>query len=156
VQSETFDLALLVRNCVEGYQAAHPGYRIVPNFSEAPVLILGVPDRIAQMLDKLIDNAIQFGSENGLIIVNLRRDAEFIELSVLNDGPSLPDDIADRLFDPMVSSTKDARKTHLGLGLYIVRLVAESHRGTVRAENRRGSRGVEVTVALPVEIRRRG
>ncbi len=156
VQSETFDLALLVRNCVEGYQAAHPGYRIVPNFSEAPVLILGVPDRIAQMLDKLIDNAIQFGSENGLIIVNLRRDAEFIELSVLNDGPSLPDDIADRLFDPMVSSAKDARKTHLGLGLYIVRLVAESHRGTVRAENRRGSRGVEVTVALPVEIRRRG
>ncbi len=154
-QSEVFDLAQLVRNCVEGYQASHPKYRIVANFPDAPILILGVPDRIAQMLDKLIDNAIQFGSENGLIIVNLRRDEEVIDLSVLNDGPTLPDDIVDRLFDPMVSSAKDARKTHLGLGLYIVRLVAESHRGQVRAENRRGSRGVEVTVSLPFETRRR-
>ena len=149
-QSEVFDIAQLVRNCVEGYQASHPSFRIVPNFPASPVWIYGVPDRIAQMLDKLVDNAIQFGAENGLVIVDIRRDGESIELTVANDGPPLPPEIEERLFDPMVSSARDARKSHLGLGLYIVRLVAESHRGSVRAQNRTANRGVEVTVSLPV------
>jgi signal transduction histidine kinase len=112
--------------------------------------IFGVPDRIAQMLDKLIDNAIAFGAQNGLIIVNVRHDGDNLELTVSNDGPTLPAEIADSLFDPMVSSTRDARKTHLGLGLYIVRLVTEFHKGTVAARNRRGGTGVDVVVSLPM------
>ena len=111
--------------------------------------IFGVPDRIAQLLDKLIDNAIAFGAQNGLIIVHLRDVGDNLELTVSNDGPALPSEIADSLFDPMVSSTRDARKTHLGLGLYIVRLVAEFHKGTVAARNRHGGSGVEVVVSLP-------
>ena len=112
--------------------------------------MLGVPDRIAQLLDKLIDNAIAFGAHNGLIVVNVRRVAGEIELTVSNDGPTLPNEIADRLFDPMVSSARDARKTHLGLGLYIARLVVEFHKGTVAARNRRGGAGVELIVTLPM------
>ena len=76
--------------------------------------------------------------------------ADEIELTVSNDGPALPSEIADRLFDPMVSSGRDARQTHLGLGLYIVRLVAEFHKGTVAARNRRGGTGVELVVTLPM------
>ena len=83
-------------------------------------------------------------------MVNIQPSGEAVDLAILNDGPPLPPDIADRLFDPMVSSARDARKTHLGLGLYIVRLVAESHRGVVSAQNRGNDRGVEVTVALPL------
>ncbi len=81
--------------------------------------------------------------------MNLRLVGDDLELIVSNDGPTLPPEIADSLFDPMVSSTRDARETHLGLGLYIVRLVAEFHKGTVAARNRRGGTGVEVVVALP-------
>jgi signal transduction histidine kinase len=113
------------------------------------MIIEGVPDRLAQMLDKLIDNAVQFGAHQGLIVVSLRRNADGIELTVANDGATLPVEIVDRLFDPMVSRARDARKTHLGLGLYIVRLVAEFHNGTVVARNRAGDRGVEVVVSLP-------
>ena len=113
------------------------------------MFIEGAPDRLAQMLDKLIDNAVQFGADQGLIVVSLRKKAEGIELTVANDGTVLPVDIVDRLFDPMVSSARDARKTHLGLGLYIARLVAEFHNGTVVARNRAGDRGVEVVVSLP-------
>jgi signal transduction histidine kinase len=113
------------------------------------MIIEGVPDRLAQMLDKLIDNAVQFGADQGLIVVSLRRNADGIELTVANDGAALPVEIVDRLFDPMVSRARDARKTHLGLGLYIVRLVAEFHNGTVVARNSAGDRGVEVVVSLP-------
>ncbi len=48
----------------------------------------------------------------------------------------------------MVSSAKDAREAHLGLGLYVVRLIAEFHGGTVKAENRQDRSGVVVTVTL--------
>jgi signal transduction histidine kinase len=149
-QLERFDLRSLIQNCVEGYQSANPGYRIVATLAPTSTWIFGVPDRIAQMLDKLIDNAIAFGAQNGLIIVNVRHDGDNLELTVSNDGPTLPAEIADSLFDPMVSSTRDARKTHLGLGLYIVRLVTEFHKGTVAARNRRGGTGVDVVVSLPM------
>ena len=148
-QLERFDFRSLIQNCVEGYQSANPDYRIVATLAPTSAWIFGVPDRIAQLLDKLIDNAIAFGAQNGLIIVHLRDVGDNLELTVSNDGPTLPSEIADSLFDPMVSSTRDARKTHLGLGLYIVRLVAEFHKGTVAARNRHGGIGVEVVVSLP-------
>ena len=144
-----FDLCSLLQNCVDGYQAANPGHRIVATLVPTVASMHGVPDRVAQLLDKLIDNAIAFGTPNGLIVVNLRIVDNDFEIKVSNDGPALPSEIADSLFDPMVSSARDARKTHLGLGLYIVRLVAEFHKGAVSARNRPGGSGVEVLVSLP-------
>ena len=85
-------------------------------------------------------------------MVNLRIIDNEFEIKVSNDGPALPSEIADSLFDPMVSSARDARKTHLGLGLYIVRLVAEFHKGTVSARNRPGGSGVEILVSLPRDL----
>ena len=151
-QLERFDLRLLLQNCVDGYQAANPDHRIVATLLPVSAWMRGVPDRVAQLLDKLIDNAIAFGTPSGLIVVNLRVIDNHFELTVSNDGPALPSEIADSLFDPMVSSARDARKTHLGLGLYIVRLVAEFHRGTVSARNRPGGSGVEVLVSLPRDV----
>ena len=151
-QLERFDLRLLLQNCVDGYQAANPDHRIVATLLPVSAWMRGVPDRVAQLLDKLIDNAIAFGTPSGLIVVNLRVIENHFELTVSNDGPALPSEIADSLFDPMVSSARDARKTHLGLGLYIVRLVAEFHKGTVSARNRPGGSGVEVLVSLPRDV----
>ena len=72
-------------------------------------------------------------------------------LSVENEGPPLPAAMQGRLFDSMVSVRTEhvGSEPHLGLGLYIVRLIAEFHDGNVRAENRADGRGVIVTVTLP-------
>jgi len=73
-----------------------------------------------------------------------------VRLAVANEGPPLPDGMQDQLFDSMVSvrSRSDAAKPHLWLGLYIVRVIAEFHRGAVRAANREDGRGVVVTVTM--------
>jgi dedicated sortase system histidine kinase len=152
-QTERFDLATLVSGCVDGYQSIHKSYRIIYETPSQAVSIDGSPDHIAQMLDKLVDNAVAFGRTDGDVVVRVRREGQAARLSVVNWGSILPADIANRLFEPMVSSSKDARRSHLGLGLYIVRIIAEFHGGTVTASNRKGNDGVEVTVSLPLSPR---
>ena len=152
-QTERFDLATLVSGCVDGYQSIHKNYRIIYEIPTQTVTIDGSPDHIAQMLDKLVDNAVAFGRTGGDVVVSVRREGQTARLSVVNWGSTLPTDIANRLFEPMVSSSKDARRSHLGLGLYIVRIIVEFHGGTVSASNRKSKDGVEVTVSLPLSPR---
>jgi dedicated sortase system histidine kinase len=152
-QTERFDLATLVSGCVDGYQSIHKNCRIIYETPSQAISIDGSPDHIAQMLDKLVDNAVAFGRSGGDVVVKVRREGQTAILSVVNWGSTLPADIANRLFEPMVSSSKDARRSHLGLGLYIARIIAEFHGGTVTASNRKANDGVEVTVSLPLSLR---
>ncbi len=73
-----------------------------------------------------------------------------VRLTVRNTGSRLPDELQDRLFDSLVSVRQQRGDApHLGLGLYIVRLVAEAHSGEVTARNLDSGDGVEFTIALP-------
>ena len=152
-QTESFDLGKLVSGCVDGYQTVHPDYSFVHESPIQAIPIEGSQDHVAQMLDKLVDNAVAFGKIGGDIIVRIQRQGILVQLSVLNSGSKLPTDIANRLFDPMVSSSRDARRSHLGLGLYIVRIIVEFHGGTVSASNREDEDGVEVKVTLPLSLK---
>ncbi len=109
------------------------------------------PDLVAQALDKLVDNAISLSAEDCAIDISLRREGTDCLISVANTGTRLPDVVHERLFDSLVSlRDKRAGGQHLGLGLHIVRLVAEVHDGSVSARNLAGDRGVEFTIYLPV------
>jgi len=149
-QMENFNLVTLAAGCTQGYQSSNPSYRFIFEIPGYSIYVDGSPDHIAQMLDKLVDNAVAFGEADGEIVVKVWKDGRTAHLSVVNSGSRLPADIANRLFDPMVSSSKDARRSHLGLGLYIVRIIAEFHGGAVTANNRESSNGVEVTITLPL------
>ena len=153
-ERERFDLAAVVSGCIEGYRAAYPRRAFDYAGPSSPVEMNGVPDAIAELLDKLVENANDFASADGAIRVSLVASGSRAILAVENDGPPLPESMEEGLFDSMVSlrSPEAARdEAHLGLGLYIVRLVAEFHGGRVRAFNLAGQRGVrfEVELLLP-------
>jgi signal transduction histidine kinase len=153
-ERERFDLAGVVAGCVEGYRAAHPGRSFEYSPPAEPVWIEGVPDAFAQLLDKLAENAIDFAPPGTPVRISLAVQGKRATLAVENEGPPLPEA---RLFDSMVSLRDSERgaqageRAHLGLGLYIVRLVAEFHGGRARALNLDRERGVrfEVEVLLP-------
>ena len=151
-ERERFDLGAVVAGCVEGYRSAYAPREFTLDRPEAPVWIEGVPDAFTQMLDKLAETAHDFAPAGTPIRVALEARGRGARLAVENAGPPLPEQARARLFDSMVSLRgPDAASegAHLGLGLYIVRLVAEFHGGTVRAENLPGGGGVRFEVELP-------
>jgi dedicated sortase system histidine kinase len=153
-ERERFDLTQLVEGCVEGYRSAYPGRAFDYIHPPSKIEVAGVPDAIAQALDKLVENAVDFGDEDHAIIVALASAGRHAKLSVTNHGPLLPEGVVGAgLFDSLVSHRPVAgrREAHLGLGLFIVRLVAEAHGGRVRAQNLPDKSGArfEVEVLLP-------
>jgi two-component system sensor histidine kinase ChvG len=151
-ERERFDLAHVVAGCVDGYRAAYPQQTLELSLPVGPVPFDGAPELVAQMLDKLVANAVEFAAPGTPITVALERDGLGIRLSVANQGPPLPLKMHGRLFDSMVSvRTEQSRdEPHLGLGLYIVRLIAEFHGGRASALNRGDAAGVIVSVVLPL------
>jgi dedicated sortase system histidine kinase len=150
-ERERFDLAKVVTGCVDGYRVAYPQHTLQLELPSGEVIFNGAPEMIAQMLDKLVANAVEFSAAATPIVVRLERGDTELRLSVENQGPLLPDAMHGRLFDSMVSVRGDqvSDVPHLGLGLYIVRLIAEVHRGRAMAQNRDDRRGVLVSVTLP-------
>ena len=149
-ERERFDLAAVARGCVEGYRGAYPGRAFDASLPAGPVPMTGVPDAIAQLLDKLVENALDFATPGSAIRIALAADARVARLSVANDGPPIPAAMLPRLFDAMVSARDEGRGRggHLGLGLAIVRLVAAFHGGGARAVNLPDGRGVLFEVEL--------
>ncbi|OFZ68147.1 MAG: proteobacterial dedicated sortase system histidine kinase, partial [Betaproteobacteria bacterium RBG_16_58_11] len=151
-ERESFDLTPVVAGCMEGYRGAYPGVTFNLRIPSEPIFLSGDPDLIAQMLDKLVSNAVDFYRAGSSIDLALARDKQQAVLTLSNEGPPLPAEMAGQLFQSMVSvrphQTDD--EPHLGFGLYIARLIAEYHGGGIRAENRKDGAGVVVTVSMPV------
>ncbi len=161
VEFERFDLRALVKGMHASYEIAYPKTSIeltLPVSAESP--LQGAPELIAQLLDKLVDNAVSFSPPGRPIALALTETAADYRLTVRNEGPALPQDMQSRLFDSMVSvRASGARREddgddgapHLGLGLYVVRLVAQLHGGQVEAVDVERPAGVAFSVTLPRE-----
>ena len=145
----SFDLAPVLESAVAAYRGAFPERAFRTELPTEPVVIRGAPDLIVQMLDKLIDNAVDFSPAAALISVRLRLDAQAALIEVDNPGPALAAHVQGRLFESLWQSRAgpDSRP-HFGLGLYIVRLIAEFHGGEATAANLPDGSGVRFVVRL--------
>jgi len=147
---QRIDLHPLLREVFSAYQGIYTNAKLTLDCKVEEAYVEAAPELIVQALDKLMDNAISFCPEQGGILVALHRSAEHIEISVSNEGPRLADKLQHSLFDSMVSLRGGGSPdVHLGLGLYIVRLIAEFHGGSVRGENLADEKGVVFTLTLP-------
>ena len=145
---ETFDLNNLLTSTVAAYASAWPERNFDYTARVSSTQYFGAPELIIQMLDKLVDNAVEFTETGDTIDVTLAGNASVFEIAVSNPGPQLPEEMHARLFDSMISVRSGEPGKHLGLGLYIARLIAEGHGGSIDAANT--DNGVIFHVRLPV------
>ena len=149
---ERTDLAAVIRGCVEGYQMAYPGTQFELDISSRPIFVNGVAEHIAQLMDKLIANAVEFSFDERPVKVTCHSMRDHAIVKVINEGPYLPEEMKGRLFDSMISvrPQEKQRQPHLGMGLHIARLIAEFHGGQIRADNLSDAEGVAITVIFPL------
>lgn len=162
-EKEKIDLIVLLKGAVTGYALAYPQQEIRLEHGKLNhVPCVCVPDALVQMLDKLVDNARDFALPQTPIIVSLCEvlNSNDVIIAVANQGAALPKDIESTLFESMISMRAEGNANkvgHLGLGLYIVRLIARHHQGAASAKNLVGAKGapigVEIAVQLPLQPR---
>lgn len=149
---EEIDMTDWLQAVVPVYQDLYPQRAFQLTVGPTASRIKACTDLLQQLLDKLIANAVDFSPVDSVVHLSLVSERGRVVLLVSNEGPLLPAAIADRVFDPMVSQREPGtagETPHLGLGLYIVSLVASAHGGTVKAKNKNDGGGVEVAVSLP-------
>jgi signal transduction histidine kinase len=98
-----------------------------------PVVVHGDRHRLRQLLLNLVDNAVKYNRPDGSVRLELRRTPGGSELTVTNDGPGIPPELAARLFQPFVRGDEARRQSveGCGLGLSICRWIVQAHGGTL-------------------------
>lgn len=151
-EAEAFDLRALLADCAEGYRALLEPRRLTVELPSGPLPMRGAPELVVQALDKLVDNARGFCPEQGWVRLSLAPEGEGARVVLANQGPVVPEAMRARLFDSLVSLRDKPQRAdggaHLGFGLYVVKLVAELHRGHAEARNLAAGDGVEFILHL--------
>lgn len=150
VDPEQFNLKSVVEGMGLAYQGVYPNKVVRLDITDSDCLLWGEPELVSQMLDKLISNAADFTPDGKVITIKLAVYEDEYWLSVSNEGPLLPETMQHQLFDSLVSVRKEANnKQHLGLGLYIVKLIVDFYEGEVTANNLEDLSGVVFSIKLP-------
>ena len=128
-------------------QAAAVGVTIEVEPSEETVAL--DPDRIEQALRNLLENAVRYTAPGGVVRLSARRHEGFARFVVADSGPGFRSDLILKAFEPFTRGTAEAAgSSGAGLGLSIVRAVAEAHGGSVAAENTPDGAHVTLDVRL--------
>jgi signal transduction histidine kinase len=116
----------------------------------AELVVAGDPERIQQVVMNLLDNAVRFSPRPGVVVLRGSRDGDAVRLEVDDDGPGIPLDQLERVFERFarIDGASAGNGGGAGLGLAIARWIVELHRGTIHAE-RREPRGSRMVVNLP-------
>ena len=151
IRPQRTDVAALVRAVADRLQEHSTPHRIILDLGVSADPMHVDPDRIEQVMENLLGNAIKYTPDGGEIHVALRSDAAGALLTVRDSGIGLPDGAAEGIFEAFGrASNAVARNIEgLGLGLYICRRIAEQHGGRLWAESDGEGQGTTMCLWLP-------
>jgi two-component system, OmpR family, sensor kinase len=152
-QVEEFYLDDLVEECARSFQSLAERNRLTLSLDAGEdISIRGDEELLRRMISNLLDNAVKYTPPGGSVSVALRSDASHVKLTISDTGIGVPADEAGRIFERFyrVDKARSRAVGGSGLGLPIVKWIAELHGGAVELDSRVGQ-GSAFTVSLPVK-----
>ncbi len=150
---EIVRLDSVVASAVDSQQAVmeRAGHKLRVSLPQAPVLLEADPTRLEQIVSNLLDNAAKYTPDGGRIELSAELDGKDAVIRVKDNGVGLPGELLHRAFDPFIRADWSLAKNKggLGLGLTLVRKLAEMHGGSVEARSNGLGKGSEFIVRLP-------
>ncbi len=111
--------------------------------------ILGIENRLEQVVANLLDNSISFSADDKKIEISIAETSDNLVMLIEDEGPGFSETSPQKIFKRFYSNRPKSFGKHSGLGLNIVKNIVELHEGRISASNRLNKRGAQVQVLLP-------
>ena len=151
---ETLNVLQLLNAAIDAVRPSieAKGIVLTTTFAENLGVIVADATRLQQIIWNLLTNAVKFTPKRGRIEISARRTSSHVQVAVTDSGEGIEPSFLPHVFEPFRQAENPSTRVHggLGLGLSIVRYLAEAHGGTVSAESRGRGQGATFTVTLPV------
>lgn len=143
------DLRELLTRIVDGFRLREGSrVRIDLQLSDAPLTVEASEDRLTQVFENILDNAISFSPPGGPVVVSAAEEGSEVVTRVADAGPGVPEANFARIFDRFFTHRADSNRAgHTGLGLAIVKTIVDAYGGSISVAN--GERGAVFAVRLP-------
>jgi len=131
------------------YKIKKANINIVKEFDETLPPVKAMIGELNQVWTNLIDNALDAMEENGkgTLTIKTERDKEFVQVSIINDGPVIPEEIRSRIFDPFFTTKEMGKGT--GMGLEVVQRIVKQHNGSIKVTSEPGH--TAFVVCFPID-----
>jgi len=150
------DLNLIIRNVIEDFKQDIESLnkkidiKIINNEGKQNFFyILGIENRIEQVVANLLDNAISFSQINSKILVEMNETKDDFLITFKDEGPGFSEKNIENIFKRFYSNRPKNFGEHSGLGLNIVKNIIKLHKGKIKATNRTDIKGAQIEVILP-------
>ena len=148
------DLNIIISNVVEDFKSnlSNQNKNIDINFynkSKKNNFVIGIENRLEQVVANLLDNSISFSKESDKIEIEINEISNSFIILVKDEGPGFNEKSTQKIFKRFYSNRPTKFGEHSGLGLNIVKNIVELHKGRISASNRTDGKGAQIEVLLP-------
>ena len=149
---EQLSAGQLIRSAADQAAPQAEARRISIFVDAAPCTLAGNAELLRQAVYNLVENAVKYNPAGGAVHIAGRRDGEWFQIVVADQGPGIPEELRQRIFEPFfrVDDSRSRQLGGAGLGLALVRAIAEFHGGTVRIEENDTGVGSRFVLELPL------
>ncbi|HPU42805.1 MAG: ATP-binding protein [Dictyoglomaceae bacterium] len=150
LRRDVVELRKIIKERATFFQTQTTKHKIILQFPEYPVLVLGDSARLSQVFHNLLDNAIKYSPNGGNVTIRVTDKIEEIIIDVQDQGIGIPPEHLPHIFDRFYRVDSSLRKTSggTGLGLSIVKSIIEAHNGKISVASKLGE-GTNFTIRIP-------